>query len=268
VAHTTTLGIVYRPTPNLSLSLDAYQISLADVIFQLNGANEQVQKNCYASAGASPTCQLQERPLGFTNTSPANAMRAFYIRNINLASQETSGIDLEANFGTSMFDKPLALRALVTYQPHILYYIPFGVRQDAGGVAYPQLGGFPAPVIRASLFLNYRISDRWTVDLSERYRSELDFSSDPTLPNTIGNTSSVAYTNLSVSYDVPTSLEQVNVLLNVQNLFNKDPPYAGGNPVAGAGGVNNQFPGSYGSGYAVGDDGMGRYFTLGVRVRL
>ncbi len=233
---------------------------LQDVIFQLNGAAELVQKTCYASGGASPTCQLQERPLGFTNTTAANAMTAFYVRSVNIAQQETSGIDLEASFRTALFDKPLTLRALVTYQPHILYYIPFAARQDAAGVAYPQVGGFPAPVVKASLFVNYKINDQWTIDLSERYRSKLDFSSDPSAPNTIGHTSSVAYTNMTVSYNVPTPLQQVNVFLNVQNLFDKDPPPAGG--------INNNFPGAFPSNYAVGDDVLGRYFTLGVRIRM
>ncbi len=260
VAHTSTLGIVYRPTPNFSLSLDAYKITLKDVIYQLNGSNELVQRTCYASGGASSTCQLQERPLGFTNTTPANAMTAFYTRSINIAQQETSGIDLESTFRTDLFDRPLTLRTLVTYQPHILYYIPFAARQDVAGVAYPQVGGFPAPVVKASLFVNYKINDQWTIDLSERYRSKLEFSSDPTAPNTIGHTSSVAYTNMTVSYNVPTPLQQVNVFLNVQNLFDKDPPAAGG--------INTQFPGAFPSNYAVGDDTLGRYFTLGVRIRL
>jgi outer membrane receptor protein involved in Fe transport len=65
---------------------------------------------------------------------------------------------------------------------------------------------------------------------------------------------------MTVSYNVPTPLKQVNVFLNVQNLFDKDPPIAGG--------INNTFPGAFPSNYAVGDDAVGRYYTLGVRVRL
>jgi iron complex outermembrane receptor protein len=262
VAHTTTLGIVYRPTPDFSVSLDGYRITIRDALFQLNGSNEFVQKACYASGGASPTCQLQDRALGsYTNTSAANVLTNFYLRSVNIAEQQTEGIDLESAFRTSLFDRPFSLRALVTYQPHLYYYIPFASRQDAAGVAYGQVGGtLPAPVWKGSLFLNYRISDRWSVDLSERFRSSLQFSSDPTLPNEIGGIASVAYTNLTVSFNVPTALQQMNVFLNVQNLFDKDPPPAGG--------INNNFPGAFPSNYAVGDDTMGRYYTLGVRVRL
>jgi len=65
---------------------------------------------------------------------------------------------------------------------------------------------------------------------------------------------------VTVSYDVPTPLKQLTVFLNVQNLFDKEPPPAGA--------INNQFPGAFPSNYAVGDDVVGRYFVLGVRARL
>jgi outer membrane receptor protein involved in Fe transport len=261
VAQTTTLGIVYRPSPDFSLSLDAYRINLSNVLYQLNGSAELVQKTCYASGGASPTCQLQDRALGsYTDTSPANVMTNFYIRSVNIAQQRTGGIDLESNFRTRLFNRQLSLRGLLTYQPHITYFIPYAAAQDVAGVAYPQIGGLPAPVWKASLFANYKVSERWTVDLSERFRSRLHFSSDPTAPNEIGGVASVAYTNLTVSYDVPSPAKQLNVFLNVQNLFDRDPPPAGA--------INNQFPGAFPSNFAVGDDVMGRYYTLGVRMRL
>lgn len=260
VGLTSTLGVVWRPTPDFSLSLDAYKISISDALYQLNGSSEPVQRACYASGGSSPTCQLQERALGsFTNTSPNNVMTRFYIRAVNIAQQETSGIDLETSYRMNLFDQPLSLRALVTYQPHNIYYIPFAGEQDVAGVAYPQIGGFPAPVVKASLFLRYQLNDRWTIDVSERYRSRLRFSADRS-HREIGSVSPVAYTNLTLAYEMPLSVARVNAFLNVQNLFDKDPPPAGA--------LNLQFPGQFPSNYAVGDDVLGRYFTIGVRVSL
>lgn len=261
VGLTSTLGVVYRPTHDLSLSVDAYRISISNALYQLSGLSQVVQQACYASGGSSPLCQLQERADGsFTDTSPSNVMTAYYQRSVNIARQETSGIDMEANFHSRVRSRPLSLRGLVTWQPHILYYVPFAARQDVAGVAYPQLGGFPAPVWKASLFLDYQASQRWTVDLSERYRSRLHFSSDPTAANEIGGVASVAYTNVTLSYDVPSVLDRLEVFVNVQNLFDRDPPPAGS--------LNNNFPGSFPSDYAVGDDVVGRYFVLGVRARL
>lgn len=260
VANTTTLGLVWRPTPDFSLALDAYEIKISDALYQLNGLSEPVQRACYASGGISPTCQLQTRALGsFTDTSAANVMTNFYIRSINIAEQETSGIDLESSFRTSVFDRPLTLRTLVTYQPHNIYYIPFAGEQDVAGVAYPQIGGLPSPVVKASLFLSYRINDSWSIDLSERYRSRLRFSADRSAQE-IGYVKSAAYTNLTVAYDLPASFARISAFLNVQNVFDKDPPPAGS--------LNLQFPGGFPSNYAVGDDVLGRYFTVGVRMRL
>lgn len=261
VADTTTLGIVYRPTADISLSVDAYRISLSDALFQLNGLNQVVQEACYASGGSSSLCQLQERANNsFTDTSASNIMTFYYQRFVNIAKQKTEGVDFEGSFSTELFDRPLTLRALVTYQPHLKYFVPFAATQDAAGVAYPRVGGLPAPVWKASAFVNYRLSDRLNIDLSRRFRSSLRWSSDPSAPEEIGGVPSVSYTNLTVSYDVPTSLQQVNVFLNVQNLFDTDPPPAGM--------LNAVFPGQPGSNYAIGDDVMGRYYTLGVRIRL
>jgi iron complex outermembrane recepter protein len=114
-------------------------------------------------------------------------------------------------------------------------------------------------VWKASLFVRYKLTDRWAIDLSERYRSGLHWTSNPS-ETQVGGVASVMYTNLTVSYDVPTRFQQVNVFLNVQNLFDKEPPPAG---TLGA-----TFPGSFPGVYVTGDDVLGRYFVAGVRIRL
>ncbi len=261
VGFTTTLGFVYRPSPNFSVSLDGYQIVMRNALSSLSGASETVQKACYASGGSSPLCQLQERPLGCcSNTTAANAATAFYTRFVNLAQQKTSGIDLEANFNTRMLDKPVSLRALVTYQPHILYYVPFAAVQDVAGVVSGQLGGLPAPVWKGSLFAHVKLTDRLAMDVAQRYRSRLHFSSDPTAPLEEGGVGSVRYTNLSLSYDIPLATGQASVFVNVQNLFNKEPPPASQ--------INPAFPGGQNSTFAVGDDVVGAYYVAGFRFRL
>jgi outer membrane receptor protein involved in Fe transport len=261
VGFTSTLGFVYRPSPNFSVSLDGYQIVMRNALSSLNGGSETIQKACYASGGSSSLCQLQDRPFGCcSNTTAANAATAFYTRFVNIAQQKTSGIDLEANFNTRVLEKPVSLRALVTYQPHILYYVPFAAVQDVAGVVSGQLGGLPAPVWKGSLYARFKLTDRLAVDLSQRYRSRLHFSSDPTAPLEDGGVGSVHYTNLSLSYDAPLSFGQASLFLNVQNLFNKEPPPASQ--------INPGFPGQFLSTYAVGDDVVGSYYVAGVRFRL
>ena len=259
VGITNTLGIVLRPTPNFSVSVDYYRITMKDALYSLNGSNQVVQQACYASRGAAEVCQLQERPNGFTDTSAANAMTAFYTRAVNIAAQKTRGFDIEANWRTQLGSVPVSLRALITHQPHLYYYIPFAAVQDVAGVAYPQIGGLPTPKWRGSLFARFELTDKFSVDVSERWRSQLGFSSDPTAPAQVGSTKSVAYTNLSLNYDADLMGHTSSFFLNVQNLFDTDPPAAGA--------PNATFPGSFPGTYAVGDDVVGRYYTIGVRAR-
>ncbi len=261
VAHTTTVGVVYRPTPQFSVSLDAYRITLINALYSLGGNSQPIQQACYNSGGTSPLCQLQERPNGCcADTSIANSMTRFYTRNLNIAQQRTAGIDLEVNYSTRLAERALALRTLLTYQPHVTYVIPFAaVLYDSAGVAYPSVGsGQPAPVWKGALFARYKVSERWAVDVSERYRSRLHWTADPSQSQS-GGVGSMLYTNLSVSYDVPTRAQQFNAFVNVQNLFDKLPPPAGQ--------AGNAFPGSFPNGFVVGDDVVGRYFVAGVRVR-
>jgi outer membrane receptor protein involved in Fe transport len=259
VASTTTYGFVVRPMSELSLSVDAYDIEMKNVLYTLNGATQPNQLACYNSGGTSPLCQLQDRPFPITNTTAANAATAFYTRQVNIARQTTRGIDFEANYNSTLFGRPFLVRGLMNYQPHILYHLPdFKNVQDTAGVAYPQIGGLPAPVWKATLNVSFSPLDQWTVDLSERFRSELHWTSDPT-QSEVGGVAAVAYTNVTATYDFDFWDGKYAAFINIQNLFDKDPPPAGT--------LANTFPGSFPSSFAVGDDVVGRYYTFGLRIR-
>ena len=70
----------------------------------------------------------------------------------------------------------------------------------------------------------------------------------------------IAYTDLTLSYMLHSSVGNTELYVNIQNLFNQQPV-----PVAGTGGASS-VPGLFG-GYAQGDDTVGRYFALGLRFR-
>lgn len=258
---TSAVGVVWVPTPTFSLAADFYSIELEDALFSLNGSNETVQRACYASGGSSPLCQLHDRPNGFSDTSAANAMTAYYTRYINIASQKTSGVDIEANFTTDLLDRPFSLRAVVNHVAENKITRPFDATYETAGVAYPGIGGLPTPDLSASIFASYQLSDRLMLNVGERWRNSLEISERKDA-EVIGKVSSVAYTNLTVSYDLPlsTSDTRVNLFLNIQNLFDTDPPKAGQ--------INENFPGSFPGVYAHGDDVLGRYFMLGAKIQL
>lgn len=108
------------------------------------------------------------------------------------------------------------------------------------------------------MFVHYDISKRLGIDLQERYRSRLRLTADPTLYSA-GGVASVAYTNATLAYSISRAEEEFNIYLNVQNVFNKQPPPA---PSP----TNTIFPGIVPL-YVAGDDVAGRYFTLGLRAR-
>jgi len=260
VAHTSTLGLIIQPTPEWSLSIDGYDITIRDALAVVDGSSEFVQDACITSGGSSPLCALQIRPYGCcSNTTPGNAIAAYIIEPYNIAAQRTWGIDFETNYSTRLFEHAVSLRALATFQPHLIYDQPPINRNDQAGVAYnPTFGLLPAPIWKASAYAHYNVTARIGIDLAERYRSRLRWSADPT-QYSIGGVGSVAYTDATLSYTIPHREGEFNLYVNVQNAFDKQPPPA---PTP----ASAIFPGIPPL-YASGDDVVGRYWTVGVRAR-
>lgn len=261
IAYTTTVGMILRPLDSLSFSIDAYNITIRDAIAVIDGSTAPLQEACINSNGTSPLCALETRPNGCcSDTTLANQLTGYVVEPYNIGEQRTWGLDFEEDYTTRLFQHILSLRTLVTWQPHLDYveapYLPFN---DQAGAAYnPTFGLNPAPIWKASMYAHYDVTERVGLDLDERYRSRLRWSADPT-QYSIGGVGSVAYTDATVTYSIPHRDTEFNVYLNVQNVFDKQPPPAP-NP------VNAIFPG-IGPLYAAGDDVVGRYFTVGVRAR-
>jgi iron complex outermembrane receptor protein len=261
VGYTTTAGFVYRPEwlPSFSLTLDGFWIKITKAITNLQGTNPTVQAICYASGGTSSYCSLQQRPNGFTDTSAANAVTKWYNEQINIASQSTRGADLEANYSATPFSHPLSLRALATYQPHIIYTTPGLTTIDVAGVAFAPNALQASPVWRATFVAKYNPVQNFAITVMERWRSSLAWTGDPTQNVATPRIPSVAYTDLNISYQLKRSDSQTELFFNVQNLFNKQPPAAA---FLGANGAVGYF-----GGFAYGDDPVGAYFTVGLRYR-
>jgi len=259
VGYTSTVGLVFEPrwAPGLAVTLDGFWINITNAITNLQGTNPTVQAQCYASGGASTYCQLQQRPDGFTNTSPTNAVTAWYNEYINISSQNSSGADLDATYMTHLFHRSLRLRALGTFQPHIVYNTPGLTTIDLGGVAFSSNALQASPVWRWTFMADYQPLHNLSLQLMERWRSSLAWTGDPTQIVSSPRIPSVAYTDLNLAYRFAKSDSTTELYLNVQNLFNKQPPAAA---FLGA----NGNPGGFG-GFVFGDDPIGTYVTLGVR---
>lgn len=260
VANTWTTGFVWRPMilPQLSISLDGYDMKVNNAIVAASGSNALFQQICYASAGVSPYCGLQTRPINYTNTSAANAVTAWYSSPVNISEQRTYGADLEVNFQSNLRGRPFSVRGLVDYQPHISYSQPGVLTYDMGGIAFNSNNLTASPVLRATAFLRYSPIDKLSVDIMERWRSSLQFGPVTTLVFATPTIPSVAYTNLNLTYSL-SKARQTDIFFTVSNLFDTQPPAAANF------GANGQV--GLAGGFVSGDDPIGREYTAGFRLR-
>jgi outer membrane receptor protein involved in Fe transport len=260
VGSTTTVGMVFNPTPDLSVAIDAFDISVANYIFRINGFDTTVQNACYA--GNAFFCTLHERPFPISNTTPANAVTRWYVRPSNIARLETRGVDLEVNYTSMLASHPFTFRGLLTYQPHVNFYLPNAPTQDFagtfGGTGNTAAGG----KVRLTLFAHYSPTENFGIDWRTRWRASEVAAGDPTLvssPNT--DLPSQSYSSLNLSYrfsNLPTGV--ADVYLNIQNVLDQSAHVSAQYGAAAS-------PGQVG-GFRLGDDPIGRYYTLGVRYRM
>jgi hypothetical protein len=219
-----------------------------------------LQQACYASGGSSPYCALQIRPNGYTDTSAANAATAWLVTVINIAEIETYGADLEANYARELFGRRFTMRGLASYQPHIFYKQPALPTIDQGGVAFGTNGLVASPAWRLTAIVGTQVTQNFSVDVMARWRNALKLSGDPTQVWVNNHVASFGTANLNMTYNMDRSFGETQIFLNVQNVLDKNPP-----PAAFYG--SGTIPGLFG-GWSVGDDPVGRYYTLGARIKM
>ena len=257
VGNTKTVGLVYKPSfaPGLSVAIDYYEIKIKNAITTVQGFQPAIQNGCNLTNVAT-YCDLIVR-------DSSGAVTDWLVKPINLAVVETKGVDFEANYSGSLFGHRLTLRGLAAYQPHIYYRQPAVPTIDQGGVAFGSTGITAAPSWRLTGMASYNFTDSLRVDLMQRWRNDLKISGDPTVVFLNGEDTIDSYgqTSINVAYQLNNErLGRSEVFLNVQNLFNAKPPAANATGTAAA-------PGGFG-GFALTDDPIGRYFTVGFRMKL
>ncbi|MDB5740269.1 MAG: hypothetical protein JWP16_1309 [Alphaproteobacteria bacterium] len=251
-ANTLTAGVVYRPAwlEDFSISADYYKTKIGNAITTIQGQSTTVQNLCEASNGTSPYCALIQRPLPFADRSAANFVTAFISQGLNVQSINTEGVDVEMNYQSDIGPGHFAARLLSSYQP-MLKTVQF-----AGAPVLNAANIAGSPGFKNSLFLKYIWGDL-SLDILEKYHGKTRWNSDRTQVYSPAYLPSAAYTNLTVTYN----LGALSYYLTVENAFDKQPtPY-------GANGGSSGVPGLFG-GFVPGDDAIGRYYTLGVRLRM
>ena len=100
-SDTITIGAVFTPTflPGFNASLDYFDISVDDAIVAGLGA-QTILDNCL-EGGADVFCSLINRD-GAGSLNPSGPDIGFTLTNVNAASIETSGFDLQMNYGIDL----------------------------------------------------------------------------------------------------------------------------------------------------------------------
>ena len=258
IGSTITGGIVFQPTflRGFAISADYYRIKIRNAIAS-QYSSVQVLDLCANSNYTSPVCSQIIRPLGPTNTSIANFPSQVNIFQTNVASTRTDGLDIEASYRLRLLGGTLSSRVLAT---RLFNYTVRGSSSAApvnyaGNADFSDTGSqpFPMPKWRGNLDVAYT-RDGLTIDAQERYiggyhRSDLFVWT----ANKIG---AVAYTDLTLSYDIKTPSGTFEIFTTVNNLFDR------GYPIVGI--ASN--PGLAVSTFRSIYDVTGRYITTGVRL--
>jgi iron complex outermembrane receptor protein len=268
-ADTFTAGVVLTPrfVPRLTVSLDYYDLKISDAITSLTAA--QVLQACENAGGSGASCANIERPLPFSDRTPANFPTSIFAGFINAAELQTKGIDIEAAYSVPVSSGSLGFRALAN---RLIRYASQNSTTDpvvsqAGYFDYTLATGTIQPKWRGSISANYKSDSGLGLFLQGRYVGKLRMGELPGL-SVVGRqtnvfdhkvTGSVWYFDTNISQTIKSGPmgSEVELFANVNNLLNKKPPVIPGNSLVGA-----LYP-TYMPLYDV----MGRYYTVGVKMK-
>ncbi len=260
IADTYTFGAVFTPSfvPNLSLTVDYFDIKIKDLITSFGGSTANVLNVCYKNATVngnpnSPYCQAVNRLANGSIDFVSLQLR-------NVAKQLNRGIDVSASYRFDLADLgapdwgSMSIRSLYTntwksttipdaISNPVRCADRFGPNCNGGGTGI-------TPRHKVHTTMNWKYQD-WGVNLTWDH---LDDVTDDN-PNTVFTVEKIGaknYLDLSVDW---APLDHVGFTAGVRNLTQESYPVLGGN----ASPSNSGYPNTY--------DVLGRVFFANVRVR-
>jgi len=277
-ATTTTAGFVLTPSEwieNMHFSADYWKIKLAGG--QALENSQLVVNQCYDGSDPSKCNQITfGTPLpGQGSQSNISQVRALYI---NANPYALSGVDIAWDYLLPMSkllskaNGNLSFRLSSTYALKTMVNSAGGQKNVASQTGGDQ--GFfsdfaPSPKFSGTLTISY-LNGPLSVTTQGRYISagRLDKQNpklgpgdagyDPTLTYSVNDSTVPSYFVMSLdgSYDFKWfGLQNVQLFADVQNLFDRDPPFSSPNTMIGVGGVN-----------AIFFDTLGRTYRVGMRM--
>lgn len=273
VADTYSGGFVYQPhfVPGLSVAVDYFNIFVANVIQSGVASPTTVLSEC-AIQNVAYYCGLIHRDQGSFGSLGATAAGYVSATNVNAGSLQTSGVDIDVSYHTSLSALGLngwgsiAASLTGTYLSSLITEsLPgSGNKYDCAGY-YGQQCGTPAPKWRSQFRLTWntpvqglQISGRWryfgsvAVDLlnpSPLLAGSL--SANGAIPD--AHMDAQNYYDLAINYRI---WDRYTLRVGVNNLFDKRPPIVGADECPTGACNGNVYAQSY--------DALGRYMFAGI----
>jgi outer membrane receptor protein involved in Fe transport len=246
-ADTFTIGAVLSPNaaPGLRFSIDYYNIDITDAVGQLGLQN--IVDQC--AAGSTDLCSRIERD---------SEGVIFRVNNgfLNIARSQTSGLDFEGSYRTSIGSDTLGLRLLASHVFELSTEVPGTTSVDRAGQTGTS-GGIPGWSFYGdityqagplTLSLNERVISAGTYNATYVEGRDIDDNKVP----------AIAYTDLTASYDFEVAGNEWQVFGTINNLLDQAPPKDAGQFFVFGTIPSNSYL----------FDAIGRAYTLGLRIRM
>jgi len=244
-AKSNTLGIVFAPTANLSLTLDFFDIKVEDTVGVIPATTTLT--SCLAT-GAPAACSLIQRsPQGTLYSQLSSFILA---NNVNIGALKTSGMDIGVNYSQKLgqYGRLTANFVGTRLQKLELTPVQGGSSYDCAGL-YGLTCGTPSPKWRHKARASW--ATPWDVDLALTWRYigrvSIDTTSSAPLlrpatpPNAVDRELSERnYFDLAAAWQVT---KKISLSGGINNLLDKDPPISGNTPTGFGNG--NTFPQVY-----------------------
>ncbi|WP_286263185.1 TonB-dependent receptor domain-containing protein [Thalassotalea atypica] len=206
-ANSFTLGAVFTPLDNVSISIDYYDIEIEDGIATVSApifverCHEVAPSSFDATCGGNLTRDVNQGPILFLTTTPINA-----------DTISTNGIDLKVAY--SPIDE-LSLNLNANFLGDYTQETVGGVEEFAGRPQFPE--------INLTANASYDITEDFNLFAQLTYRSETEAYLDADnggYTEDLNTMDAVMYLDMTASYQM---MDSLNVYVGANNLFDEQP---------------------------------------------
>jgi len=262
-ADTTTIGLVWTPSQQLSVTLDYWNVEINDAI-EIPTVQD-IFEGCY-SAERNPNyvvndlCVLASGRHPLDGTYNGIGGQGIFLPRTNSGFRQKTGLDLGIRFGhslPSMLGRMQYAWDISKVTKDKSQTIPTSIVRDCLG--YYSTTCSLSHDLRSTLRSTWTVAD-FSVNLTWRYYGGIDVEPLAEVARRYfepyRHIASYSYFDLAASWNAPLNL---TFSLSVNNLLDKNPPIVGNSIGSDRQNAGNTFPQWY--------DGLGRYYNVGVTYR-